>query len=150
MAGKYLSVQLHFVWSTTRRMRWVSRNWRDDMYAYMRGVVTNKGGKVLEIGGTDDHVHACVAMPSTITIAEMINAMKTNSSRWVHDNHINNTGYSWQKGYGAFSVSRSAEESVRKYIREQEEHHKTRSFQEEFVALLKLHQIDYDPRYVLD
>jgi len=76
------------------------------MYAYIRGVATNKGGKVLEIGGTDDHVHACVAMPSAITIAEMINAMKTNSSRWVHDNHINSTGYSWQKGYGAFSSVR--------------------------------------------
>ena len=110
--------------------------------------MTNKGGKVLEIGGTDDHVHACVAMPSAITIAEMINAMKTNSSRWVHDNHINSTGYSWQKGYGAFSVSKFDEESVRKCIREQEEHHKARSFQEEFLALLKPHQIDYDPRYL--
>ena len=108
MAGKYLSVQLHFVWSTTHRVRWVSKNWRNDMYAYLRGIVANKRGKVLETGGTDDHVHACVAMPSTITIAEMINAMKTNSSRWVHDNHIQSIGYSWQKGYAAFSVSKSA------------------------------------------
>jgi REP element-mobilizing transposase RayT len=113
-------------------------------------VVANKRGKTLEIGGTDDHVHALVAMPSTITIAEMINAMKTNSSRWIHENHINSTGYSWQEGYGAFSVSNSVEERLRKYIREQEEHHKTRSFQEEFLALIKLHRIDYDPRYLWD
>ncbi len=150
MAGKYLSVQIHFVWSTTGRVPWVSRSWRDDMYAYIRGVVTNKGGKVLEIGGTDDHVHVCVAMPSTVTIAEMINAMKTNSSRWIHENHIPSAGYSWQKGYAAFSVSKSAEGSVREYICKQDEHHKSRSFQEEFVALLKLHQIEYDPRYLWD
>jgi putative transposase len=150
MAGKYLSVQLHFVWSTGGRVPWISRNWRDDLYAYTRGVVTNKGGKIVEIGGIDDHVHACVAMPSTATIAEMINAIKRNSSRWIHENHLNSSGYSWQKGYGAFSVSQSAEESVRKYIREQEEHHRSRSFQEEFLALLELHQIEYDPRYLWD
>ena len=97
MAGKYISVQLHLVWSTGRRVPWVSRNCCDDMYAYIRGVVTNIGGKVLEIGGTDDHVHCLVAMPSTITIAETINAMKTNSSRWVHENHINSTGYSCKR-----------------------------------------------------
>jgi hypothetical protein len=73
--------------------------------------------------------------------------MKTNSSRWIHQTHINSIRYTWQQGYGAFSVSKSAEPGVRKYIREQEEHHKTRGFQEEFLALLTLHQIEYDPRY---
>ncbi|CAN5737519.1 hypothetical protein BH18ACI4_BH18ACI4_13990 [soil metagenome] len=88
------------------------------------------------------------SLPSTISVADFVNALKANSSAWIHDSFPRLRGFAWQEGYGAFSVSKSDEALVMRYVKDQEKHHKKRTFKEEFLSLLEKHEIDYDPRYI--
>jgi putative transposase len=146
----YISMLAHFVWSTKGREPLILPSWRDDLYGYIGGILRNKKATLLEIGGMPDHIHLLVALPSTLSLAEAVNVVKSNSSKWVHENIEQGKGFGWQERYGAFSVSKSAEGRVRNYIAGQEEHHRRRPFKEEFVELLKRHGIEYDERYIWD
>jgi REP element-mobilizing transposase RayT len=150
MPGKHLCLLVHFIWSTSGRQPRIAPEWRDRLYGYIGGVLENKKAKLICAGGVSDHIHLLASLPSTVTIAEIVNAMKANSSRWVHENLPDQRGFAWQEGYGAFSVSKSAEEQVIRYIRNQEAHHRRRDFKTEFVAFLKKHQVEYDERYLWD
>ena len=150
MAGKYLSLLVHYVWSTAHREPLISPLWEDRLYGFIGGIVNNKNGKLICAGGIEDHIHLLVSMPSTVNISEMVNAMKANSSRWVHESFDAQKDFAWQKGYGAFSVSKSGEQGVSSYIRNQREHHLNRDFKQEFLSLLKKHEIEYDERYLWD
>lgn len=150
MAGKHLSLQVHFVWSTARREPRLAPEWRDRLYGYIGGVLEHKKAKLLCAGGVSDHIHLYASLPSTVTIAELVNAMKANSSRWIHQAFPEQKSFAWQEGYGAFSVSKSAEEQVVRYIRDQEAHHHRHDFKAEFLAFLKKYQVEYDERYLWD
>ena len=108
----------------------------------MVGIGKNLKVNVIAIGGITDHIHMLVALPGTLGHSTAIQKIKENSSKWMGPK------FEWQEGFGAFSVSDSRREDVIGYIRNQEEHHKKRSFEDEFIALLKAHKVDYDPRYV--
>jgi REP element-mobilizing transposase RayT len=108
----------------------------------------NKNARLLAAGGVSDHIHLYASLPSTLSLAEFVNAVKSNSSRWIHQTYRDARGFAWQEGYGAFSVSKSAEKRVISYVRNQEEHHLKHSFQEEFLKLLEKHKIGYDERYL--
>jgi REP element-mobilizing transposase RayT len=110
--------------------------------------MNNKHAKLIAAGGMFDHIHLLASMPSTVTIADFVNAVKANSSRWIHDNSSALRKIAWQEGYGAFSVSKSDENKVGTYIRNQEKHHAKRNFKQELITLLKKHGIDYDERYL--
>lgn len=97
-----------------------------------------------------DHVHVYASIPATATLAEAVGAVKANSSRWVHETFPRLGAFAWQKGYGAFSVSKSAEQGVIAYIRTQEAHHRRRDFKQELLLLLEKHQVEYDERYLWD
>lgn len=150
MAGKYLCLLVHYVWSTAHRELRLSPDLSDRLYGYIGGVVNNKHGKLICSGGIEDHLHLLVSMPSIVDIAEMVNAMKANSSRWVHETFADQKDFAWQKGYGAFSVSKSGEQGVINYIQGQREHHRARDFKQELLALLRKHEIEYDERYLWD
>jgi putative transposase len=150
MSGKYLCVNLHMVWSTKERRALIHPEWKDRLYGYMGGIAKARNAKLITANGEPDHVHLYVSMPSTITIAELVNALKTNSSRWIRQTLPNRKLFSWQEGYAAFSVSRSQEQAVIDYIRNQHEHHRAKNFQQELLELLHWHGIEYDPRYVFD
>ena len=150
MAGKYLCVNLHMIWSTKYRKRQVHPQWADRLYSYLAAVARAKNAMLLEINGEPDHVHLYVSMPSTISIADLINAFKSNSTRWIRQTFPNRRWFSWQEGYAAFSVSRSREQSVIEYIRNQYEHHRKRDSRQELLELFHHHGIEYDPRYVFD
>jgi REP element-mobilizing transposase RayT len=150
MAGKHLSLLVHFVWSTSGREPWIKKTWREPMHEYIGGIMKKKRAKVLASGGTDDHIHLYASLPSTISIADFVNAVKSNSSRWVHESYPNTRAFAWQDGYGAFSVSKSQEKRLIKYINEQETHHRKHDFKKEFITLLKRNEIEYDPRYLWD
>lgn len=144
----YISNLVHFVWGTANREPLIEKSWRERLHAYMGGILTNKKGKLLAAGGVADHVHVLASLPATVTLAEIGGALKANSSRWVHENVPRCRSFAWQEGYGAFSVSKSLEPTVKSYINHQEEHHRQRSFTEEFVALLEKHGIAYEERYL--
>ena len=118
------------------------------LFPYMGGIVRELRGAVLALNGPADHVHLLVEMPAALALADMLRILKTNSSRWVHEQFPEHKGFAWQNGYGAFSVSQSRAGAVCQYIATQQEHHRAVSFQDEFLALLKKHGIAYDPRDV--
>ena len=150
MAGKHLSLLVHFTWSTGRCEPWISDDWREPLFAQIGGIMKNKKAKLLSAGGMPDHIHLYASLPSTLSIADFVNAVKSNSSRWVHQTYREARTFAWQEGYGAFSVSKSEENKVMKYIRNQESHHQKRTFKEEFLALIERHEIEYDERYLWD
>ena len=150
MAGKYLSVLVHYTCSTKGREPWLEADMRDDLYSYIGGIMRKKNAKLLAAGGMFDHIHLYASMPSTISIADFVNAVKANSSRWVHESYARLRNFAWQEGYGAFSVSKSEEGRVIRYVSNQAAHHRKRTFKEELIGLLEKHGIAYHKRYIWD
>jgi REP element-mobilizing transposase RayT len=139
---------VHIIFSTKDRQPHIDFDLRSRLFAYIGGVVRDIGGIPLVVNGTDDHVHQLVGVPAARSVSEIVRIVKSNSSKWVHEEFPNRRAFAWQSGYGAFSVSQSNVDSVRQYIAKQEEHHRTVSFQEEYIAFLSRHGITYDERYV--
>jgi REP element-mobilizing transposase RayT len=114
----------------------------------MGGIAKTNKIPALGIGGVDNHVHLLLSIPSTITVAKALQLIKGGSSKWIHDTFTEHKHFSWQEGYGAFSVSISQIQETVAYIKHQEEHHQRKSFKEEFLSFLIKHNIEYDERYV--
>ena len=120
----------------------------DELFSYMGGLVRDTGAVPVIINGMPDHVHMLVSMPPTLAVAVLVREVKANSSRWIHERWPQRKGFAWQGGYAAFGVSESATPAVESYIRNQEERHRKISFEQEFRALLKKHNIEFDERYL--
>ena len=132
---------VHCVFSTKDRHDMIPAELQERLYAYLIGIADNLGFNILATGGTSNHVHLLIGLPPALTLAETIQKLKANSSRWLGEHRVQ---FEWQKGYGAFSVSPSLLKTVQAYIRNQAEHHRKRSFEEEFRALLEKSGISYD------
>jgi REP element-mobilizing transposase RayT len=132
---------VHCVFSTKERRDLIPADVQERLYAYLTGIADNMGFNILAAGGTSNHVHLLIGLPPALTLAEAMQKLKANSSRWLGENGVQ---FEWQKGYGAFSVSPSLLKTVQAYIRRQAEHHRRRSFEEEFRALLEKSGITYD------
>jgi len=139
---------LHLIFSTKDRRPLITNEIRNDLFAYLGGIIRGMNGTALIINGTADHVHMLVRIRPVQAAAEIARVVKANSSKWVHEKW--NTCFAWQTGYGAFSVSESNVPAVSRYIAAQEEHHRRVTFQEEYVAFLKKNKIEYDERYIWD
>lgn len=148
MAHSYISVSIHYVFSTKHRDKTISPEIQDRLWAYMGGIARENKMKALAIGGVEDHAHVLLSLPSTISIAKAIQLIKGGSSKWIHDTFPSVHNFAWQEGYGAFSVSISNTARTIDYIKNQKEHHRKKGFQEEYVAFLKKHGIDYDDKYI--
>jgi len=148
MAQSYTSLLYHVVFSTKDRAPVLAPEWRARLYAYLGGVLRERGGDLLEINGTNDHLHLLLKLHQDHTLSRIVRDVKATSSGWIHREFPRLRRFAWQRGYGAFTVSISQLERVRRYIQTQQEHHRRRTFQEEFVALLKAHGIAYDERYL--
>jgi putative transposase len=144
----FISNLVPFVWGTANRDPLLHSAWRDRLHGYIGGVLENKNAKLLAAGGMEDHIHVLASLPATMSLAEAANAIKSNSSRWIHENAPQSKGFEWQTGYGAFTVSKSAQEQVTNYIQHQEEHHRAWRFTAEFKALLEKHEIPYEERHL--
>jgi len=147
MSHTYCSSLFHCVFSTKERRRSVPHEIQPRLWAYIGGIAREHGMKALAVGGVDDHLHILLSLPSTLTIADAMREIKSVSSRWMHEN-CGIRGFEWQEGYGAFSIGAAQIEATLTYINHQEEHHRKRDFQAEFLAFLKKNRIEYDPRYV--
>ena len=150
MAHTYTSFLVHIIFSTRDRQPYLDGDVGARVFAYMGGILRELGSTALLINGPGDHVHGLVTLPSTVSLSDLMRTLKTNSSRWVHEQWPQHKSFAWQTGYGAFSVSRSNAEEVERYIANEQEHHRHVSFQEEYLAFLKRHGVAFDPRYVWD
>ncbi len=145
MSHTYFQNVMHIVFSTKERRRIIPPDMKDRLWSYAAGICKRQNVFVHAIGGMEDHIHLLLQFPGDILIPKTIMTVKANSSRWMSAQ----TGkFAWQEGYGAFSVSKSNIAAVVRYIQDQEKHHKNMSFQDEFIALLKKHGMEYDPKYV--
>ena len=148
MAHTFTNLLTHVIFSTKDRRPLIDAGLAPRLFPYLGGIVRELGGTAVRVGGVADHVHLLVALPAAVAVAEAVRVVKGNGSRWVHATWPERTDFGWQVGYGAFSVSRSNVEEVSRYIDTQEEHHRRMTFQEEFVAFLNRHGIQYDARYI--
>ncbi len=142
----FLCTRAHFIWSTSKREPLIQNDWQPRFHMHMRGILENLKSKVFIIGGVSDHVHIYCSLPSTVTIADLASTVKSNSTSFVRETI--DARFGWQDGYAAFTMSKSADNDVIQYILNQEEHHRTRSFQEELIAFLDKFEVPYDPKYV--
>ena len=148
MGHTYCSLLVHVVFSTKERQRFIHEPLRPRLHAYMGGIARAEFGRALCIGGTEDHVHGLLSLNTSVSAAEAMRKWKSLSSGWVHDTFPESAAFAWQEGYGVFSVSRSNAGQVTRYIENQMQHHKRQTFQEEFIALLERHEIEYDPEKI--
>jgi len=137
---------IHLIFSTKARRPLITREIRDDLFAYLGGIIRETRGTALIVGGMADHVHMLVRIRPVHAAAEIVRIVKANSSRWLRAN--GNKNFAWQNGYGAFSVSESNVPAVARYIATQEDHHKNLTFQQEYIAFLKKNKVAYDERYI--
>lgn len=147
MPSTHLSLHYHVVFSTKERQPVIAPEWRDRLHAYLGGIVRNLDGVAESVGGVADHVHLLLGLRATHCLADLVRDVKSVSSRWVHE-EIPLASFAWQEGYGAFTVSASQREMVSDYIRRQEEHHRRRTFQEEYRALLQRAGVEFDERFL--
>ncbi len=148
MAHTFTRLLVHVVFSTNDRRPFIDAELKDRLLPYIGGIAAELGSRVLAGNAVPDHVHLLISLPATAAISDVLRVIKTNSSRWVHETWPTRSEFGWQTGYGAFSVSESNTDRLRQYIANQEQHHRTISFKEEFLALLDKHNIDYDERYL--
>ena len=142
----FSSCLVHFVWSTKNREPLLTSDLRDRLWPYLGGIAKQKEMKALAIGGAADHVHMLVSLPPTLSVAKAAQLLKGNSSKWIHETFPKMRAFEWQQGYGAFSIGISGVDATVSYVRNQAEHHRTRSFREEFTVMLRKHGLNYDER----
>ena len=143
-------ILLHVVFSTKLRKPVLNDSWRDDLFAYIGGTVKDHKASLLKAGGIEDHVHLLLRIHPEFAISKTVQLLKANSSKWINDNRKTSSLFQWQRGYGAFSVSQSMADTVRNYIAGQRKHHARRTYQDEYLEILRKHEIEFDLRYVFE
>ena len=141
---------LHLVFSTKNRECWIDAGIRPGLHAYLAGACRAVGSEAYRVGGTDDHIHIACTLPRTITVSKLLEEIKKSSSAWMKTQGKDYVKFAWQAGYGAFSLGQSQISTLLIYIEGQEEHHRTRTFKEEFIEFLKRYGVEYDEKYLWD
>ena len=149
MGHSYSALYYHIIFSTKNRTAQITTDIQPRLCDYIGGITKGENGTLIAAGVMPDHVHLLAAFPTTKCVADIVGRIKANSSKWIHETWLARRGFAWQSGYGAFTVSQSSLDKVRAYIDNQDTHHASLSFEEEFVAFLKRHGISYDEKYVL-
>ncbi len=150
MANTYTQIYLQFVFAVSGRKSILKDSFREELHKFITGVVEKRKQKLIAINSVSDHIHILVGFGTTITIADLLHDIKQSSSKFINKNNWTAGHFSWQEGYGAFSYSRSHLDNIYQYIQNQQEHHKTKSFKEEYLEFLKKFDIVYDSRYLFD
>jgi len=148
MANTYTSLHYHIIFSTRKRLPWIKRDIEQRLWEYIGGIARKHKASALIIGGMFDHVHALILAPATLSLSQIAQFLKGDSSKWIHETFTEMRQFGWQDGYGAFTVSKSQLPQTIRYIQNQKEHHRLKSFQEEYLSLLQKHEIQYDERYL--
>lgn len=148
MAQTLTSLLVHLIFSTKNRQPLIAAEHRDSLYAYMGGIAANHDCRTLVSGGMDDHVHLLISLSKTIALADLVMDVKKDSSKWLKTQSASFTDFHWQDGYAAFTIGQSQVPDLTCYIRNQEQHHQHRSFQDELRVFLRKYEIAFDERYI--
>jgi REP element-mobilizing transposase RayT len=148
--SSFTCLNYHIVFSTKHRRPCIDATWEQRLFDYLGGIIRSQGGILLAAGGMPDHVHLLAAISKSVAITDALRDIKANSSKWVHEEIPGQTDFAWQAGYGAFTVSYSNLNAVRRYLAGQKQHHRKQTFQEEFLELLRRHELEFDERYLWD
>jgi putative transposase len=146
----YVASYLHCVFSTKERRKLILPVFQERLWPFLGGIARQHHMRALAIAGMEDHTHLLLSLPATLPVAKAMQLIKGGSCKWVHETFPEQWAFGWQEKYGAFSVSVSQLEMIKDYIKNQAEHHRRQTFQEEFVTLLVRHGIEYDARYLWD
>lgn len=150
MANTYTQLYVHITFTVQGRQPLLRPDFREQVFMYMAGIIRNKKHRVLAINGVEDHVHVLVSMRPNIALSDLVRDIKNNSSAFINDKGWTRGVFRWQEGYGAFSCSPAHARNAQRYIQRQVEHHRRRSFQDEYYRFLQEFEVEYDKRYVLD
>jgi REP element-mobilizing transposase RayT len=150
MANTYSQIYLQIVFSVKGRQNLIQKKWKDELYKYICGIVNGKQQKVFAIGGISDHIHVLISIKPNIAVSELVKEIKTNSSKWINEKRYVMGKFQWQEGFGVFSYAQSQLDHVIAYINNQEQHHKKKSFKEEYLDLLQKFNVEYDEKYVFE
>ena len=150
MANTYTQIHLQAVFAVKNRQSLIEVEWKDGLYKYITGIIQKNGHKLLSINGMPDHVHILFGMRPNQSISELMKFVKGDSSKWVNQNGLSKQRFSWQSGYGCFSYAKSELPVVIRYIENQEEHHRRKSFLKEYLDFLREFEVDYDEQYVFN
>ncbi|MFH6992928.1 IS200/IS605 family transposase [Flavobacterium sp. FlaQc-48] len=150
MANTYSQLYIQIVFAVKGRQNLISKNNKDEIYKYITGIITNHKQKLIVINGMPDHIHILVGIKPDISLSDLVRDIKSSSSKFINEQKWINGKFEWQTGFGAFSYGHSQLTNVIKYIENQEEHHKTKTFGEEYIAFLKLFNIDFKNEYLFE
>ncbi|MFI5343638.1 MAG: IS200/IS605 family transposase [Chlamydiales bacterium] len=150
MSQSLANILVHIIFSTKKRQPMILPEVEGELHSYLAGIVRAQGSQCHEIGGVEDHVHLLISLPRTLALSRLIEEIKKGSSKWIKTKGNLFSDFSWQNGYGAFSIGQSSYEDLRKYIQNQRNKHKQITFQEEYRNFLKKYHIAYDEKYVWD
>jgi len=148
MANTYTQIYIHVVFAVQERACIIDKVWREELFKYIAGIMKNKRIRLLAIGGVEDHIHILFALNPTIGLSDIVRDVKANSSKFINEKGFVRGKFYWQEGFGAFSYSRSQIDKIAKYVLNQEEHHRSKSFKDEYVELLGKFDVDYDENYL--
>lgn len=150
MPGTFSQIYIQVVFAVKGRENLIGKAWEDDLHKYIAGIIKGKNQKSIIVNGMPDHIHVFIGLKPSMLISDLVRDIKNNSSKWINDNKLIQGKFQWQEGYGAFSYSHSHIENVYNYILNQEEHHKVKSFREEYIDFLKKFEIEHDEKYLFD
>jgi putative transposase len=150
MAGTYSQIYLQVVFAVKGRENLIGKTWKEELYKYISGIITAKEQKAIIINGMPEHIHAFIGLKPSMRISDLVRDIKNNSSKFINGKGLAKGKFSWQEGYGVFSYSHSHIERVYNYILNQEEHHRKKTFKEEYLDLLKKFEIDFKEEYVFE
>ena len=150
MANTYTQLYVHVVFAVKGRTNLISKKWKEELYKYITGIITNKNQKLMIINGMPDHIHLLIGFKPDCSLSDLVRDIKANSSKFINEKKFIPGNFEWQTGFGAFTVGQSQIEKVINYILTQEEHHKKKTFREEYIEFLNAYQIDFKTEYIFD
>lgn len=150
MAGTYTQLYVQIVFAVKGRENLISQSWREELFKYIAGIISGKDQKCIIVNGAADHVHCFIGLKPTMTVSDLVRDIKNNSSRYINERKFVTGKFQWQEGYGAFSYAHSQLDQVYNYILNQEEHHRKKTFREEYQEMLSKFQIEHKPEYLFE
>ena len=150
MANTYTQIYFHIVFAVKGRNNIILSKWKVELYKYISGIISNKNQKLFTINGMPNHIHLLIGTKPNCNLSDLIRDIKSNSSKWINEKQFTNGKFEWQTGFGAFSIGQSQLPKIINYIKKQEEHHRTKTFKEEYINFLNAYDIDYKTEYIFN